>query len=37
LIFISCAPFAPDLSHQGRLVRQYNDGPRWRNVTDAHA
>ena len=25
-----------DLSHQRRLVRQYNDGPRWRNVTDAH-
>ena len=36
-------PFSPaicrrpqDLSHQRRLVRQYNDGPRWRNVTDAH-
>ncbi len=25
-----------DLSHQRRLVRQYNDGPRRRNLTDAH-
>ena len=26
---------APNLSHQRTLVRQYHDGPSWRNVTDA--
>src|SRR5262249_15859629 len=24
------------LSHRRRLVRQYNDGPQWRDVTDAY-